>query len=181
MRCVFLATELQKHGLNFIFVRLDFLYVHSYHVRLFLFGHRPLQAASELIKTSVEPVLETYRPIIIASLKFSKLTLGTVAPQFTGRSLQTIPFIDFHKGIPNISKFKLHDCGFHYWHACVWKYFHIIMVWQLCITYHKIDQRVRFWFETMPHGTAQHVMKILVCYPVYFYLMLFPMTPNLTV
>ena len=144
MRCVFLATKLQKHGLNFIFVRLDFLYVHSYHVRLFLFGHRPLQAASELIKISVEPVLEQYRPIIIASLKFSKLTLGTVAPQFTGRSLQTIPFIDFHKGIPNISKFKLHDCGFHYWHACVWKYFHIIMVWQLCITYHKIDQRVRF-------------------------------------
>jgi len=88
-----------------------------------------LQAASELIKTSVEPVLETYRPIIIASLKFSKLTLGTVAPQFTGRSLQTIPIIDFHKGIPNISKFKLHDRGFHYWHTCVWKYIHIITVW----------------------------------------------------
>ncbi|RLM65078.1 synaptotagmin-5-like [Panicum miliaceum] len=45
------------------------------------------QAASELIKTSVEPVLEQYRPIIIASLKFSKLTLGTVAPQFTGISI----------------------------------------------------------------------------------------------
>lgn len=44
-------------------------------------------AASELIKTSVEPVLEQYRPIIIASLKFSKLTLGTVAPQFTGISI----------------------------------------------------------------------------------------------
>jgi hypothetical protein len=64
---------------------------------MFLFGNRPLQAASELIKTSVEPVLEQYRPIIIASLKFSKLTLGTVAPQFTGRSLQTNPFVDFHK------------------------------------------------------------------------------------
>lgn len=46
-----------------------------------------MQAASELIKTSVEPVLEQYRPIIIASLKFSKLTLGTVAPQFTGISI----------------------------------------------------------------------------------------------
>ncbi|RLM74308.1 synaptotagmin-5-like [Panicum miliaceum] len=45
------------------------------------------EAASELIKTSVEPVLEQYRPMIIASLKFSKLTLGTVAPQFTGVSI----------------------------------------------------------------------------------------------
>ncbi|GMN47291.1 hypothetical protein TIFTF001_016470 [Ficus carica] len=43
-----------------------------------------MTAASELIKTNVEPVLEQYRPIILASLKFSKLTLGTVAPQFTG-------------------------------------------------------------------------------------------------
>ncbi|XP_022728623.1 synaptotagmin-5-like isoform X2 [Durio zibethinus] len=41
------------------------------------------EAASDLIKTSVEPVLEQYRPIILASLKFSKFTLGTVAPQFT--------------------------------------------------------------------------------------------------
>ncbi|KAL6844059.1 hypothetical protein ACP4OV_025732 [Aristida adscensionis] len=45
------------------------------------------EAASELIKVSVEPVLEQYRPIILASLKFSKLTLGTVAPQFTGVSI----------------------------------------------------------------------------------------------
>ncbi|XP_073100165.1 synaptotagmin-5 isoform X1 [Elaeis guineensis] len=43
------------------------------------------EAASELIRTSVEPVLEQYRSAILASLKFSKLTLGTVAPQFTGR------------------------------------------------------------------------------------------------
>ncbi|KAJ8434980.1 hypothetical protein Cgig2_027823 [Carnegiea gigantea] len=42
------------------------------------------EAASELIRESVEPVLEQYRPIILSSLKFSKLTLGTVAPQFTG-------------------------------------------------------------------------------------------------
>jgi c-di-AMP phosphodiesterase-like protein len=42
------------------------------------------EAASELIKASVEPVLEQYRPAIVASLTFSKLTLGTVAPQFTG-------------------------------------------------------------------------------------------------
>ncbi|XP_020240880.1 synaptotagmin-5-like [Asparagus officinalis] len=45
------------------------------------------EAASELIRTSVEPVLEQYRPIILSSLKFSKLTLGTVAPQFTGVSI----------------------------------------------------------------------------------------------
>ncbi|KAL4654178.1 hypothetical protein ACB092_01G359300 [Castanea dentata] len=45
------------------------------------------EAASELIKASVEPVLEQYRPMILSSLKFSKFTLGTVAPQFTGVSI----------------------------------------------------------------------------------------------
>ncbi|KAK7347112.1 hypothetical protein VNO80_21639 [Phaseolus coccineus] len=45
------------------------------------------EAASELIKTSVEPILEQYRPVVLASLKFSKFTLGTVAPQFTGVSI----------------------------------------------------------------------------------------------
>ncbi|XAR66853.1 hypothetical protein NMG60_11013212 [Bertholletia excelsa] len=45
------------------------------------------EAASELIKSNVEPVLEQYRPIILSSLKFSKFTLGTVAPQFTGVSI----------------------------------------------------------------------------------------------
>lgn len=45
------------------------------------------EAASELIKTSVEPVLEQYRPMILSSLKFSKFSLGTVAPQFTGVSI----------------------------------------------------------------------------------------------
>ncbi|CAH9084125.1 unnamed protein product [Cuscuta epithymum] len=42
------------------------------------------QAASEVIRNSVEPILEQYRPSILAAMKFSKLTLGTVAPQFTG-------------------------------------------------------------------------------------------------
>ncbi|KAG8375811.1 hypothetical protein BUALT_Bualt10G0139200 [Buddleja alternifolia] len=42
------------------------------------------EAASEIIRNNVEPILEEYRPAILASLKFSKLTLGTVAPQFTG-------------------------------------------------------------------------------------------------
>eukprot|EP00252_Welwitschia_mirabilis_P012836 TRINITY_DN28377_c0_g1_i1.p1 TRINITY_DN28377_c0_g1~~TRINITY_DN28377_c0_g1_i1.p1 ORF type:complete len:570 (+),score=111.85 TRINITY_DN28377_c0_g1_i1:258-1967(+) len=42
------------------------------------------QAASDMIKANMEPILEQYRPVILSSLKFSKLTLGTVAPQFTG-------------------------------------------------------------------------------------------------
>ncbi|KAK2997790.1 hypothetical protein RJ639_025849, partial [Escallonia herrerae] len=45
------------------------------------------EAASELIRNSVEPMLEQYRPSMLSSLKFSKLTLGTVAPQFTGVSI----------------------------------------------------------------------------------------------
>lgn len=42
------------------------------------------EAASELIKANLEPTLEQYRPMILASLTFSRFTLGTVAPQFTG-------------------------------------------------------------------------------------------------
>nr|XP_029116884.1 synaptotagmin-5 isoform X2 [Elaeis guineensis] len=45
------------------------------------------EATSELIRISVEPILEQYRPAILNSLKFSKLTLGTVAPQLTGVSM----------------------------------------------------------------------------------------------
>ncbi|XP_055822771.1 synaptotagmin-5-like [Solanum dulcamara] len=45
------------------------------------------EAASELVRSSVEPILEQYRPMILASLKFSKFTLGTVPPQFTGISI----------------------------------------------------------------------------------------------
>ncbi|ONM25598.1 Synaptotagmin-5 [Zea mays] len=54
------------------------------------------EAASELIKTSVEPIFEQYKSFILASLHFSKLTLGTVAPQFTGMaSLQNSRIIIF--------------------------------------------------------------------------------------
>ncbi|PKA59175.1 Synaptotagmin-5 [Apostasia shenzhenica] len=45
------------------------------------------EAASELIRSSVEPILEQYKAGVLASLKLSKLTLGTVAPQFTGVSI----------------------------------------------------------------------------------------------
>lgn len=50
----------------------------------FLRNSSVAQAASQIIRDSVEPILEQYRPAILASLKFSTLTLGTVAPQFTG-------------------------------------------------------------------------------------------------
>ncbi|CAM8970457.1 unnamed protein product [Rhodiola kirilowii] len=45
------------------------------------------EAASDLIRSSVEPILEQYRPVVLSSMTFSKLTLGTVAPQFTGVSI----------------------------------------------------------------------------------------------
>ncbi|KAK9279953.1 hypothetical protein L1049_013637 [Liquidambar formosana] len=45
------------------------------------------EAASELIRNNVERTLEQYTPVILSSMKFSKLTLGTVAPQFTGVSI----------------------------------------------------------------------------------------------
>ncbi|CAN4103565.1 unnamed protein product [Withania somnifera] len=45
------------------------------------------EAASELVRSNMEPILEQYRPMILSSLKFSKFTLGTVAPQFTGISI----------------------------------------------------------------------------------------------
>ncbi|CAB4300201.1 unnamed protein product [Prunus armeniaca] len=41
-------------------------------------------AAEMVIKDSVEPLLEAYRPPGITSLKFSKLSLGTVAPKIEG-------------------------------------------------------------------------------------------------
>ncbi|CAH1444273.1 unnamed protein product [Lactuca virosa] len=44
------------------------------------------EATSELIKANLEQTLEQYRPILLSSLSFSKFTLGTVAPQFTGVS-----------------------------------------------------------------------------------------------
>ncbi|KAF7817266.1 synaptotagmin-4 isoform X1 [Senna tora] len=45
------------------------------------------QAASELIKRIVEPTLDQYTPTMLSSITFNKLTLGTVAPQFTGISI----------------------------------------------------------------------------------------------
>ncbi|KAK7283096.1 hypothetical protein RIF29_12375 [Crotalaria pallida] len=45
------------------------------------------EAASDLIRSNVEPILEQYKPVVLSALTFSKLTLGTVAPQFTGISI----------------------------------------------------------------------------------------------
>ncbi|GFP82301.1 synaptotagmin-4 [Phtheirospermum japonicum] len=47
-------------------------------------------AAEAVIKESVEPLLEAYRPPGITSLKFSKLSLGTVAPKIEGIRVQSL-------------------------------------------------------------------------------------------
>lgn len=47
-------------------------------------------AAEAVIKESVEPLLEQYRPTGITSLKFSKLSLGTVAPKIEGIRVQSL-------------------------------------------------------------------------------------------
>ncbi|MFS8033298.1 putative calcium-dependent lipid-binding transcriptional regulator, plant [Helianthus anomalus] len=41
-------------------------------------------AATIIIRESVEPILEEYRPSGISSLKFSKLSLRNVAPKIEG-------------------------------------------------------------------------------------------------
>ncbi|GAB2217267.1 hypothetical protein Droror1_Dr00000439 [Drosera rotundifolia] len=43
-----------------------------------------------VIKESVEPLLEQYRPVGITSLKFSKLSLGRVAPKIEGIRVQSL-------------------------------------------------------------------------------------------
>ncbi|KAL3683694.1 hypothetical protein R1sor_001716 [Riccia sorocarpa] len=48
------------------------------------------KAASAVIKESVEPILESYRPVGIKELKFQKLFLGNVAPQIEGVRMQTL-------------------------------------------------------------------------------------------
>ncbi|KAL6586124.1 hypothetical protein OROMI_002768 [Orobanche minor] len=51
-------------------------------------------AAEAIIKDSVEPLLEEYRPPGITSLKFSKLSLGTVAPKIEGKmTLEIIQYL----------------------------------------------------------------------------------------
>ncbi|KAL5987686.1 hypothetical protein ACLOJK_035436 [Asimina triloba] len=47
-------------------------------------------AATLVIRESVEPVLEEYRPAGISSLKFGKLTLGTVPPKIEGIRVQNL-------------------------------------------------------------------------------------------
>ncbi|KAL6569417.1 hypothetical protein OROMI_013931 [Orobanche minor] len=47
-------------------------------------------AAEAVIKESVEPLLEEYRPPGITSLKFSKLSLGTVSPKIEGIRVQSL-------------------------------------------------------------------------------------------
>ncbi|KAI8571922.1 hypothetical protein RHMOL_Rhmol01G0158200 [Rhododendron molle] len=47
-------------------------------------------AATLVIKESVEPLLEQYRPPGITKLKFSKLSLGNVAPKIEGIRVQSL-------------------------------------------------------------------------------------------
>ncbi|KAA0040010.1 hypothetical protein IC582_027494 [Cucumis melo] len=47
-------------------------------------------AAELVIKESVEPLLEEYKPTGITSLKFSKLSLGSVAPKIEGIRVQSL-------------------------------------------------------------------------------------------
>ncbi|KAL0373576.1 UNVERIFIED_CONTAM: Synaptotagmin-5 [Sesamum radiatum] len=47
-------------------------------------------AAEAIIKESVEPLLEDYRPPGISSLKFSELSLGNVAPKIEGIRVQSL-------------------------------------------------------------------------------------------
>ncbi|GJS12534.1 calcium-dependent lipid-binding family protein [Tanacetum coccineum] len=47
------------------------------------------EAATIIIRESVEPILEEYRPSAISSLKFSKLSLGNVAPKIEGIRVQS--------------------------------------------------------------------------------------------
>ncbi|KAJ9556554.1 hypothetical protein OSB04_011168 [Centaurea solstitialis] len=48
------------------------------------------EATTIIIKESVEPILEQYRPSGISALKFSKLSLGTVAPKIEGIRIQSL-------------------------------------------------------------------------------------------
>ncbi|KAJ4727079.1 synaptotagmin-5-like [Melia azedarach] len=48
------------------------------------------QAAEFVVKESVEPLLEEYRPAGITSLKFSRFSLGNVAPKIEGIRVQSL-------------------------------------------------------------------------------------------
>ncbi|XP_015689834.2 calcium-dependent lipid-binding protein-like [Oryza brachyantha] len=48
------------------------------------------EAATMVIRDSVEPILDDYRPPGISSLKFSKLSLGTVPPKIEGIRIQSL-------------------------------------------------------------------------------------------
>ncbi|OIT26577.1 PREDICTED: synaptotagmin-4-like [Nicotiana attenuata] len=48
------------------------------------------EAGEAIIRESVEPLLEDYRPPGITSLKFRKLSLGTVAPKIEGIRVQSL-------------------------------------------------------------------------------------------
>jgi hypothetical protein len=65
----------------------------------------------------VEPVFEQYKSFILASIHFSKLTLGTVAPQFTGRT-----------SIKNLHSLSIDEWSFFLYHTVYVAYYDIIFI-----------------------------------------------------
>lgn len=68
------------------------------------------QAGEAVIKESVEPILEEYRPSGITSLKFSKFSLGTVAPKIEGNILIVLFFCP--STVMNAATSILRFCGY---------------------------------------------------------------------
>ncbi|KAL2337421.1 hypothetical protein Fmac_011867 [Flemingia macrophylla] len=65
------------------------------------------EAATFVIRESVEPLLEEYRPPGITSLKFSKLSLGNVAPKIEGSGFSNSQCLCF--GAPPMSNSNLNS------------------------------------------------------------------------
>jgi hypothetical protein len=62
----------------------------SWHNKPEIVGRICSQAATLVVKESVEPLLEDYRPPGITSLKFNKFSLGTVPPKIEGMNQQML-------------------------------------------------------------------------------------------
>ncbi|OAE29346.1 hypothetical protein AXG93_4831s1050 [Marchantia polymorpha subsp. ruderalis] len=73
-----------------LFVFWMFLVILPFGLLSFLVGMCFEIAAGAVIKESLEPILESYRPIGISQLKFKKLFLGNVAPQIEGIRMQSL-------------------------------------------------------------------------------------------
>jgi hypothetical protein len=86
----------------------------SWHDKPEIVGRICSQAAALVVKESVEPLLEDYRPPGITSLKFNKFSLGTVPPKIEGMNQQML-----------ISVMQLHLLPY----LCLMKYSCVIWDW----------------------------------------------------